>query len=148
MRNATGLGAILLLMLAGCGSYFMPDRNISDRIAEKDLVGTWVLTAESLKLLKRDGYQDAEQVQQIVFKDDGRCEYSGVEIYKPKLSYKSTQGSWKLKHDVKESGGTKANAIELPVAGELNLARKDGVLILWAFYGDPDSWEFMEYVKK
>ena len=126
----------------------MPDRNISDQIAAKDIVGTWVLDEESLKLLKRDGYQDAERPHQIVFHEDGRCEYSSVEIFMPRIRYKSEKGIWELKHNIKENYGTKANEIRLPVAGELNLARKDGALILWDFYGDPDSWEFMEYKLK
>jgi len=30
----------------------------------------------------------------------------------------------------------------------LNLKEKNGKLILWAWYGDPDSREFIEYIKE
>jgi hypothetical protein len=143
---------VILLMLAGCGSYFMPDRNISDALPSTQIVGTWVLTGKSLELLKRDGYADSGKPHQIVFHADGRCDYSSVEFGPPKSSHETRAGTWMLLQNVPESGGTKANEVSMTfkepgiTRGEaLNIARENGALILWKFYGDPDSWEFIEY---
>lgn len=147
MRNATCWGVLILLTLAGCGSYFMPDRNISDALPSTQIVGTWKLTERSLALLKRDGYPGLDKPQQIVFHADGRCEYAAalVEMEGRPLSYKARTGTWMLLQNVPESGGTKANEVSMTfkepgvTRGEaLNIARENGVLILWKFYGDPD----------
>ena len=62
-------------------------------------------------------------------------------------------GRWKLEHNT--TGGSnihKTNALSLEIKMPemtdnryLNFAEQDNKLILWNFYGDPDSWEFLEY---
>ena len=65
------------------------------------------------------------------------------------------KGKWKLEHDT--TGGSnikKKNTIQIDLAiangthtRYLNFAKENETLVLWQFYGDPDSWEFMEYKK-
>jgi len=155
MRNATCWSALILLTLAGCGSYFMPDRNIGDTLPSTQIVGTWVLSGKSLELLKRDGYADSGKPHQIVFHADGRCDYSSVEFGPPKSSHQTRAGTWMLLQNVPKNGGTKANEVKLTLQENgherqesLDIARENGVLILWRYHGDPDSWEFIEYKRE
>lgn len=142
------------VLVAGCGSYFAPDRNISDRLDDSALLGTWYLTARSLALLKRDGFRDVAAYRYVMtFKSDRTCVFDSVLDAAKGGSHVTTACTWRLEHDTRgDSNAQKVNALLIqfdvdgvPQGRYLNFARESGILILWNYYGDPDAWEFMEY---
>ena len=145
------LGIVFTLICAGCGSCFAPDRTIRDRLDDNAVVGTWQLTAESLKLLTRDGIHIIPNHRYpIVFRSDHTCEFDSVLESARGVSHLSTRCSWELHHDVGEERKANELRIALPTptglhAHNLDFTRDDGRLILWIYYGDPDLWEFIEY---
>ena len=151
------LVALLLCALTtGCGRYFAPDRNVRDTLADSDVVGTWNMTTNSLALLTRDGFRsDPAHTYTITLRKDGTCLFQSVEEFAHKGTYISASGVWKLGHDIKRGENAKVKNLlqmELDVARsthfrDLGFARKDGALVLWEFYGDPDEWEFIEYAR-
>ena len=141
----------LCVALTGCGAD--PDRNVKETLFEKDVVGTWKMSTNSLGLLVRDGFRsNPTHRYTITFGTDGTCVFESVESL-DKHRYVSASGTWRLEHDTQgDSNVKKKNALklELRVDGErhihyLNIAKENGVLILWNYHSDPDLWEFIEY---
>jgi hypothetical protein len=143
--------ALVALCLPGCG---LPDRNLSRKLTTADVTGTWRLTAASLALLNRDGFKGApEQRYTIVLKKDGQLNFASVISDFHTGTYMECQGTWNLGHDTRESSGLRvANTLRMRLKTAsadrftgMGFAETDGRLVLWDFYGDPDSWEFIEY---
>ena len=148
---------MLCALVSGCGRYFAPDRNVKETLSDNDVVGRWKITKTSLDLLARDGFKsESNQTYTISFNKDGTCAFQTVELFSEKPNYISTNGTWKLEHDIKryEHKPTKNELkFEFVFNGvrhlhKLDFARQDGKLLLWEFYRDPDEWEFMEYARE
>jgi hypothetical protein len=146
--------SLLCVLITGCGSYFAPDRNVKETLSEKDVVGSWKMSAESLVPLVRDGFRSASTNEyRIVFNPDGTCVFQSVFSFTRQHRYLAAKGSWRLEHDTTGNSNIKkknALRIELLVEGanhlsHLNFARENGALVLWNYHGDPDQWEFVEY---
>jgi len=127
---------------------------VKELLADKDVIGTWSMSTNSLALLTRDGFRGTPTNHYtIAFLTDGTCSFQAVESFASQHRYVAVRGTWKLEHDTQgDSNIKKKNTIrlELPVDGarhiqHLNFAREHGVLILWNYHGDPDQWEFVEY---
>lgn len=141
------------MTLAGCHAP-LPDRSLKQYVGETDVIGVWELTSDSMKLLARDGYNGpSNQTHHISFLADGTCEFQTVlDGFKGGTHY-NAKGKWVLEKDTMGDSNVKVrNAIrmelKLPTTTYLrylNFDRRKGKLVLWSFYGDPDSWEFMEY---
>jgi hypothetical protein len=115
------------------------------------------MTKYSIAALRHDGLRgDSGDRYSIVFAEDGSCSFRSVLEDFSGGEVKNIEGKWGLHHDTHgNSNIRKDNAIEMQLQdGEmerwlwLNFDRRDGRLVLWSFYGDPDSWEFIEYVKE
>lgn len=121
-----------------------------------DVEGKWTLTTNSLALLTRDGFSAKEHgTYTIDFRPDGSLSYQSVLAGFQTGTYLSVQGTWDLQHDTTAHSNIRSkNAIDMTLntpegthsRGLLFDKDKDG-LILWEYYGDPDSLEFMEYRK-
>ena len=145
--------ASLALGSIACGRYFAPDRNAGELLAEIDVLGTWRLTAESLEELARGGFSGAPSHRYaIAFHAGGACDFASVLDVPPDAVYAETTCRWSLEHDATGCDSTaKKNVLLLSFPDGrracLNFAREHGRLVLWDWYGDPDSWEFLEYVR-
>lgn len=144
------------VVLVGCGSYFAPNRNISDRLDDSVVPGTWQLTKRSLQLLTREGLQfNSAHRYAITFRPDHTCDFASVRHWFDKPEYLAVPCTWLLEHDTPgDSNVRKVNALRLqlptrdgPYTQYLNFAREDGRLLMWEYLGDPDLWEFVEYYK-
>jgi hypothetical protein len=157
MKILSPLLILLTIICTGCPHPLgMPDRNLKTYVQDQDVVGVWSLQPESLSLLTRDGFKaDSSHMYQIQFQADGACSFRSVVDEFSGGTYHDAKGEWKLEHDT--TGGSnieKKNTIEMNLSlpngrhiQYLNFDKVDGSLVLWQFYGDPDSWEFMEYKK-
>ena len=100
----------------------------------------------------RDGYRPSESsVHEIEFRDDGTCEFKSITEWPQKVTHRSLQGTWTLEHDTELKGERKRkNELNLSLGNEgleFYLTEDDGKIILWYWWGDPDSWEFIKYEK-
>ena len=143
-------------LLVACGSYFPPDRHVTRTIANSEIIGTWKLASDSLSLLQRDGFAaKPENKYTITFNSNGSLNFASVLEDFESGQYVKATGTWTLKHNTSVDSNIKqANAliVELQTSDgrqvrHLNFTEDDGTLRLWSTYGDPDSWEFMEYEK-
>ena len=150
----TLLAVVVCSMLSGCGAYFAPDRNVKEQLADKDVIGTWRMSTNSLALLVRDGFRSAPTNHcTIALLADGTCSLQSISSFSGEHRYASVSGTWKLEHDTQLGANIKtANTLRLDLPFERvnqlqywHFAREGGVLILWNFHGDPDQWEFIEY---
>ena len=121
---------------------------------EKDVIGAWKMSIESVAPLVRDGFHSEPTNEcRIIFNPDGTCLFQSVYSFARQHRYLAVIGSWRLEHDTNgDSNIKKKNALRLELLIEganhlshLNFAREDGVLVLWNYHGDPDQWEFVEY---
>lgn len=152
-----GLLLVLLVgaLLTSCG---LPNRNLNETLSEKDVIGTWKLTQDSLRLLTRDKFRsDPSHLYTITFRLDGTCTFASVSDEFQGGTYTVVDGTWRLEHDTTgDSNLRKRNAIQMKLRPKsdhtveryLNFDRdKRKQLILWNYYGDPDQWEFIEYIR-
>ncbi len=156
-REQVSLAIIWVLIIStGCSPFGLPDRNLKQYVSKNEVIGSWTMTAKSLSLLIRDGFQKKEGHQyEIEIFPDGTCRFQSVRGKFQGGIYHEVMGNWKLEHDkTGDSNVKKKNTLQLqlPLSKStsyhyLNFDKKDGKLILWNFYGDPDSWEFIEYTK-
>ena len=146
--------SLLLGLCGGCGVYFKPSRDLSRRVGEAELLGSWKLTADSIALLKRDGVvRDPVGRDVFVFEPDGRLRLESSVRVPQENRDQAIRGTWKLEHDTNANSNVRYNnALHLQIADPgdlhdrwLNIDESGGRLRLWSYYGDPDLWEFMEY---
>jgi hypothetical protein len=140
--------------LMGCG---LPDRHAARKITTAEVVGTWQMTTASRQLLKRDGYAELPgQTYTITFNPEGTVKFASVLDHFKGGTNIECGGRWNLYHE-KTIGNeiVRANALDLhlnradgPYTRTLSFAEEGGKLRLWSFYGDPDSWEFIEYERQ
>jgi hypothetical protein len=155
MKNLRTVPVLLVcLALSGCGDYSVSDRNVKETLSGKDVVGTWMLSTNTVRLLARDGFHfPTTDAPKISFAPDGRCLFQSVYAAGSKHHYLSANGRWSLEHDTEgDSSVTKKNAIHLELRSGteasqmwLNFARENGEMVLWNTYGDPGKSEFIEY---
>src|SRR4051812_6583208 len=85
--------AILCVSVAGCGNYFAPDRNLKEPLTQKDVIGTWKISTNSLALLVRSGFQAAPTNQYtIAMNPDNTCSFQSVDSFAGKHRYTSVTG--------------------------------------------------------
>ncbi|MEM6855227.1 MAG: hypothetical protein AAF593_12540 [Planctomycetota bacterium] len=136
----------------GC-CFPLPDRHLERVVTDSEVVGVWRLTEESLELLTRDGFVPASNSYTLTFHADGSLQFDSIIDEFRGGTYRSSQGTWRLAHNTMgDSNVEKTNVIEIQLrSGQavqhrtLNFDEEDGQLVLWNYYGDPDSLEFMEY---
>ena len=153
MRRTATLTLLGLAMgcLVGCGIMFAPDPFTKDPVDTERLVGTWVMTPDSLPLLVADGYDDKGLENQIVFHANGTAEFSSVTDLTSPPTHQERTGRWEISN-CPVNGETRVKIIaESPdprrtiFSSAFSSNRKR--LRLRDFYGDPDMWEFLEYHK-
>ncbi len=146
MRHlAISIIGILACLVCGC------DRHTDKKVTNPEVVGTWPMTSKSLAMLKRDGYKPgANETYTITFAADGSLTFASVLPEFQGGNFITTSGKWTLKHDVAIDNETKrTNCLDVDWTRreQMSFAQEDGKLVLWTYYGDPDSCEFIDYVK-
>ena len=156
VRHLVSLVPLVVLGLA-CRACWLPDRNLGRRVADDEVTGTWHMTAASRALLARDGaVLDPDVPLSMTFADDGAARLATVSPNPPHVAL-VVEGRWTLGHDVSRSSSADVpNLLRLSygeddssvtVLEDWGFVEMDGHLHLWQFLGDPDSWEFVEYVR-
>ena len=148
-------GVLLAASLVACG----PDRDVKDPVGDREVMGLWVVSLDTLEILRRDGFvPDENNPLYVNLHPNGSCGRFSAELDwntgKPKV-FLSSVCRWKHLRDAKIGANARQkNLIELRLEegqGErsrhLHLGRRDGELFLWEFYGDPDNGEYVEYVR-
>ena len=139
-------------LLLGCGRYFAPDINLSRFLKESDVIGTWILTSNTLILAKKDGYVPLpESLHQITIGSNGVCQFSSIVEFGERVQYVEGDGQWQINHDTE---GRK-NRLQLRISTKnetrdmsFDFTEEKNTIYLWDFWGDPDSWEFLKYKSK
>lgn len=155
-RPRGGVVSMFILVvscLVGCGRYFTPNINLDRYATAQEIVGKWTLRADTLSLAQRDGYKPFNgAVHQIEFRKDGSCAFrSIINEGLTDSRYTIAEGHWKLEHDThRKDERERKNELKLDLDHHgitFYLTEEEGHLLLWDFWGDPDSWEFIKYEK-
>jgi len=144
------LGALLV---AGCARYFTPNINLDRYATKEEIVGTWQLSPTTLELAEHDGYHPPKgQIHEIQFHPDGTCTFRSITEWGQKATYRSEEGTWALEHDTEHKGERKRKNELKVILGSEGLSyyptEEEGKILLWYWWGDPDSWEFIKYKKR
>jgi len=148
MKKAIAL--LAAVALSGCG---LPDIRLKRNAAPSEIVGLWTITAESLRDIKTDS--DAKSVDgprdiyQIEFRGDGTLTYRSL-LQMP-TRHVDAKGRWKLVPLSERKAGNELSVL-LDLDGgsygfSLDFTEEKGKLLLWTFFGDPDSWRLEMYEK-
>ena len=134
-----------------------PPPDLIRYVTQDELIGVWIHTSDTKRIIARDKPSGTRPLKcHITLHKDGTCDFDSVYGHYKSFAYRKSSGRWTLEHDTEgNSNRRKKNAIAFDInasgfAGNmyLNLKEKNGKLILWAWYGDPDSREFIEYIKE
>ncbi|MHC4167440.1 MAG: hypothetical protein ACYSWQ_10820 [Planctomycetota bacterium] len=134
-----------------------PAPDLRRYVTQEELVGVWVPTAATQRIIAKEEPSGTEPLKcYITLHADGTCEFDSVYDHHYSPAYRKSPGTWTLEHDTEgNSNVRKKNAIAFDMESKefagnmyLNLKEKKGKLVLWEWHGDPDSWEFIEYVKE
>ncbi len=133
-----------------------PPPDLRRYVTQDELIGVWIHTPETERIIARDKPSGTRpSTCHLTLYSDGTCHFNAVYGGYGSFAYRDSSGLWKLEHDTEgNSNRRKKNAVAFDIKAQgfpgnmyLNLKEKDGKLILWDWYGDPDSREFIEYVK-
>jgi hypothetical protein len=133
----------------------IPDMN--RYVTQEDLIGVWIHTPSTERIIARYKPSGTRPTKcHLALYRDGTCDFDSVYGRYDSFAYRKTSGNWILEHDTEgNSNIRKKNAIAFDMksrefAGNmyLNITEKKGKLILWEWHGDPDSREFIEYMKE
>jgi hypothetical protein len=134
-----------------------PTLDMKRYVTQDELVGVWIHTSGTERIIAQDKPSGVKPSKcHIILYQDGTCEFDSVYDNFSSLEYFKFSNRWTLEHDTMgNSNIRKKNAISFDInergfAGKmyLNLKEEDGKLILWEWYGDPDSGEMIEYKKE
>lgn len=147
---ARAIAFLCPLLLAGC---FLPDIRLKRDVAPSEIVGLWTLTEDSLRDIRTD--RDAAPATglhvdyQIEIYADGTLRYRSV-LQMPTRHVKSP-GRWALHPLLNRKTGNNLRIL-LDVDGgysfSLDFTEEKGRLLLWEYFGDPDSFRLVTYEKK
>jgi hypothetical protein len=148
MKRFLVTAVMIGVALSACGRYFAPDRNLKSLLSEEAIIGKWHLSQSSLDLLVADGFEmSSEHKYTLDLHPGGSCEFASVSDSFRGGEYISAPCEWSLEHDTRgDSNIKKKNALRLSINGTnrtlyryLHFARDDEELVMWNYYGDPDS---------
>jgi hypothetical protein len=126
-------------------------RYLARKVSADEVVGSWVLTEAALTDLKDIGHTKhlALNDQRLVIHAGGTCFYQGwIEpsaIPENDAGFVSTDCRWTLK-----AIDHQAIVVEFPKQDRsliFYFAEEDGQLVLWKYLDDPDSENYLEFVK-
>ncbi len=146
-----------IFFLNGLTDALTPDPDLRRYVTKDELIGVWVPTPDTERIIARDKPSGTRPTKcQLILYKDGTCEFDSVYGDFDSFAYRKSSGLWRLEHDTKgNTNRRKKNAIAFDMdsrefAGNmyLNLKERNGKLILWEWHDDPDSREFIEYVKE
>ena len=135
----------------------IPSPDMKRYVTQDELIGVWIHNTNTENIIKRDKPSGTRPLKcQLILNKDGTCEFDSVYGKYDSFAYRKSKGSWTLEHDTSgDSNIQKKNAVafdmeEKEFAGNmyLNIKEQDGKLILWQWHDDPDSREFIEYIKE
>jgi hypothetical protein len=144
----------------------LPDRTVKRDVLDNELYGDWVLTGQSLKYLNKQqtDYPDWESITypslRFELNEDKTVKAWIYEKYLPISFFKYPvtvndsvliSGKWTISKDSYSTDtiSTFKNKLYLDfninAIVTLDIAEKDGKIILWSYIGDPDNLYYQEY---
>ena len=149
-----------LLIVAGCGLPIPdgPGQRITEIPPVSELVGTWILTADSVKDLKGEGFKNDlyGHAHTISLYADGKCEVNAYDSYCVYWTnhYIASTGTWKtavqkevVKYVVLTIQWGDRNSSTNWGVFDMRLAKDGGRLVLWSCMTDPDERIYYEFAK-
>jgi len=155
LKLGSALVVVTLSLLATAGCQWSEDRFLAREVAPQELVGIWVLRAESVRDLDSIGVEldEGRSSHRIELDSDGRCELrtflpENVQLTGPPPPVTSSKCRWKLT----QGGAHQQLWLELLDAPGKHIhynftETNGGELVIWQYIGDPDAWRYLEYSK-
>lgn len=154
------------------------NRDMKEILDENDVIGNWKLTKNSIDIFRqhnynynynmsllykqKNGFEVRELIPRgklaidrfykysIVFLKDGSCKIDSINNVENGTFFWVSDGTWKLIHHK-----SKLNSIIIDYNFKgsnysigFNIYKRGDHLVLWKYFADPDSGEFIEYEKK
>ena len=145
----TSLAIIIPLALVGC---WRPDISLKRSVTPQEIMGVWTMTEDSFQDIKTDS--DASNIQgshkdfQFEIREDGTLRYrSLLQMPTRTVDYR---GTWQLKPQTDSAKGNRLHMLleaDPNYGVSLDFTEQDGKLLLWTYFGDPDSWRLEQYEK-
>lgn len=142
---------LIVAMIASC--QYSENRYLRRSVRNEEVVGTWRLTAASVKDLREAGHHThlTPADHQIRLDADGSCSFTS--FLNPGLmsssdsQYVTAPCGWWI-----DSGG-KNQALRIDVGAaqrnaphlSFSFAEEKGRLLLWQYIADPDAWKYIEF---
>lgn len=145
----TLFGVIVACCFTGCG-FIYPDIYLKRAVSPSEAVGVWTLTEDSFDDIKTNA--DAKSLQgihsdfTIDIRPDGTVFYRSIlQMPTRKVDY---SGRWKLRPHYSNKNSS-ILTLTFSATGDrqhsLDFTEEQGKLVIWEYFGDPDSWRLVKY---
>jgi hypothetical protein len=151
-RFLYGARTFAALCLTGCG-FIYPDLRLQRHVSPSEVVGKWTLTKDSLDDIRSEGH-DQNPIKgehtdfTIEFSEDGRVVYRSL-LQEPTRKVERL-GRWEIKPHYKNNNTSILTLVfddDSQYHHSLEFTEADGKLVIWEYFGDPDSFRLAEYSK-
>ncbi|HXB02571.1 MAG TPA: hypothetical protein VNV15_07105 [Opitutaceae bacterium] len=130
------------------------DNSLHRPVSEKEVVGVWQLTDESLAMAKKTGpdpYRPSSgRIYQIDLRPDKTCRYCSLLVMPTR--YVDCQGTWSIAPMIGQKDVSELNMHVLVDGSQngfsLEFGETKGALFLWSYWDDPDDGDLLKYQKK
>ena len=137
-RLAASFALVSAVLASGCWVSAIPRFTVLKRpVSSTELVGTWVLSEKSLKVIAVDGViRNDGQEFEIILRADGSCSYRTILGER----FVRKEGKWSLGYD---SSDYYRHRLDFQFGSEavsrMSIASDSEGLVLWESWGDPDE---------
>ncbi|MCA9399087.1 MAG: hypothetical protein KC618_05015 [Candidatus Omnitrophica bacterium] len=119
----------------------------------EEIPGTWVFTEHTKEFFSEQKIlgEPPEKLYLRMQKDGSFIARIPEEENHSHWVYRTLAGTWELEY--KKDGFLKKNTLNLEIGFPkgtwfFNFSEEKGQLVLWQYIGDPDSMDFMEFIKE
>lgn len=153
LMNSSLIGGFLLAAAClGSCQWTTEDRSLDRLVSSEELVGVWVLNAQSVRDLASLGLRLSENrtAHQIVIESDGTCEFRtfvalDVAFHRDQPVALSSRCRWKLGDGLEQDLEFRLTDLANKVARYQLAETAEDKVVIWQYIADPDFWKYAEY---
>jgi hypothetical protein len=146
------LTIILPLLLVGC---WLPNIKLNRDVLPEEIIGTWTLTGDSWKDLQSSSeaknLTGSHKNYSIEIRKDGTLHHKSITRLPTETA--GVKGTWSLDPNRDQAGNHLSITLQIekgPWSFDLYFTdefSKDGKILLWQYFGDPDEFRLEMYEK-
>ncbi len=125
----------------------LSDIRLRREVANAEVIGTWTLREESLKLVLSGGVKQVGDAPcGLEVRADGSCRYRSFHFYPTRIE--DLEGRWTIRPTPGEKQIYELSISTKKSVFGVSVGEENGRLFLWEYLGDPDEGAYLKYDKQ